>query len=92
MVKLWASKAQDGKDVQRGCRLMQLPLCIVHSPIVVAAGLWAGIVATIVLFRPVIGNLALVLLGPYLAWVSYASALTIWIWRNNPLRPKPKAV
>ena len=21
---------------------------------------------------------------PYLVWVTYASALTMWIWRNNP--------
>jgi len=41
------------------------------------------IVATIFQFKGVIGNLAVVLLGPYLLWVSYASALTIWIWRNN---------
>jgi hypothetical protein len=45
--------------------------------------MWAAIVATIVQFRPVIGNLALVLLGPYLLWVSYAGALTLWIWRHN---------
>lgn len=46
-------------------------------------GMWVMIVATIFQFKGVIGNLAVVLLGPYLLWVSYASALTIWIWRNN---------
>lgn len=46
--------------------------------------MWCAIVATTVHFRPLIGNLALVLLGPYLVWVSYACALTLWIWGNNP--------
>lgn len=45
--------------------------------------MWGMIVATIIHFRGVIGNLAVVLLGPYLLWVSYASALTIWIWQHN---------
>ncbi|KAF6235939.1 TspO/MBR-related protein [Scenedesmus sp. NREL 46B-D3] len=51
------------------------------------AGMWVAIVATIRQFRPVIGDLALLLLVPYLVWVSYASALTFWIWRHNPTRP-----
>jgi tryptophan-rich sensory protein len=45
--------------------------------------LWVLIAATITLFwrvRPLAGALLL----PYLVWVSYASALTIWIVRNNP--------
>lgn len=47
--------------------------------------MWGAIAATIALFSRVIGvRLALGLLGPYLVWVSYASALTIWIWRHNP--------
>jgi tryptophan-rich sensory protein len=45
--------------------------------------MWVMIVATIIQFKGVIGNLAVVLLGPYLLWVSYASALTLWIWQNN---------
>ncbi|KIY99257.1 Translocator protein [Monoraphidium neglectum] len=49
--------------------------------------MWGMIVATIATFYPVIGAWALGLLIPYLAWVSYASALTIWIWRNNPAKP-----
>jgi hypothetical protein len=48
--------------------------------------MWGMIVATIATFYPVIGAWALGLLIPYLAWVSYASALTIWIWRNNPAK------
>lgn len=48
------------------------------------AGMWLGIVATISQFRPVIGDISLALLGPYLLWVSYATALTLWIWRHNP--------
>ncbi len=45
--------------------------------------LWAMILATAVTFwriRPVAGGLLL----PYLAWVSFASALTWAIWKGNP--------
>lgn len=45
--------------------------------------LWLLILATLVAFwrvRPV----AAALLVPYLAWVSFASALNLWVWRNNP--------
>jgi hypothetical protein len=45
--------------------------------------MWGAIVATIALFHPVIGGWALGLLLPYLAWVSFATALNAWIWRNN---------
>jgi hypothetical protein len=45
--------------------------------------MWAMILTTIIQFKGVIGNWAVVLLGPYLVWVSYASALTIWIWQHN---------
>lgn len=45
--------------------------------------MWGGILATILQFKGVIGNLAVVLMGPYLLWVSYASALTFWIWQHN---------
>jgi translocator protein len=45
--------------------------------------LWVLIVATIVLFwrrSPLAGALLL----PYLAWVSFASALTLSVWQLNP--------
>ncbi len=45
--------------------------------------LWALILATTIAFwriRPMAG----VLLLPYLAWVSFASALTLAVWRSNP--------
>lgn len=49
--------------------------------------LWGLIVATIATFYPVIGpGFSLGLLLPYLVWVSYASALTIWLWRYNPTK------
>lgn len=44
--------------------------------------LWVLIVATLVLFWRV-SRLAAVLLLPYLAWVSFASALTLSTWRLN---------
>ena len=45
--------------------------------------LWALIVATIVLFWRA-SRLAAALLLPYLAWVSFAAALTFSVWRLNP--------
>ena len=46
--------------------------------------LWVVILATIVAFwrvRPLAG----LLLVPYLAWVSFAAALTYALWQNNPI-------
>lgn len=45
--------------------------------------LWALIVATITLFWR-ISKVSAVLLLPYLAWVSFASVLTLYIWQFNP--------
>lgn len=45
--------------------------------------LWALIAATIIAFRRTSGPAAALML-PYLAWVSYASALNFAIWRLNP--------
>lgn len=45
--------------------------------------LWAMIAATIVLFWR-ISRVAAALLVPYLAWVSFAAALTYAVWRRNP--------
>jgi tryptophan-rich sensory protein len=45
--------------------------------------LWIAILATIVAFRRV-SNLSAALLVPYLAWVSFATALNWCIWRMNP--------
>ena len=46
-------------------------------------GLWASIVATIIAFVGVNTTAALLLL-PYLAWVSFATALNFRIWQLNP--------
>ena len=45
--------------------------------------LWLLIVATIVTFWP-LQRAAALMLVPYLAWVSFASALTFSLWRLNP--------
>jgi tryptophan-rich sensory protein len=45
--------------------------------------LWLAIAATIVVFRPV-SRTALMLLVPYLAWVSFAAVLNFTLWRLNP--------
>ncbi len=44
--------------------------------------LWVAIVATIWLFRPV-SKVAAALLLPYLAWVTFATALNAFIWNAN---------
>ncbi|WP_028746201.1 TspO/MBR family protein [Rhizobium mesoamericanum] len=44
--------------------------------------LWAAILATIIMFHPVNAAAAL-LLVPYLAWVTFAAALNLSIWRRN---------
>jgi tryptophan-rich sensory protein len=45
--------------------------------------LWCLIVATIIVFWR-ISAVAAALLLPYLAWVTFASALTFSVWRLNP--------
>lgn len=45
--------------------------------------LWVLIAATMGLFWRV-SRISAVLLLPYLAWVSFASALTLSMWRLNP--------
>ncbi len=45
--------------------------------------LWALILFMIVSFRP-ISAVSAVLLVPYFAWVGYACALSLWLWRLNP--------
>jgi tryptophan-rich sensory protein len=45
--------------------------------------LWLSIVATIALFVPIHIGAAL-LLVPYLAWVAFATALNLAVWRLNP--------
>lgn len=51
--------------------------------VVEIAALWLAIAATVVAFwriRPLAGAL----LVPYLAWVTFAAALTVALWRLNP--------
>lgn len=45
--------------------------------------LWLLIAATIALFARVSG-LAAILLAPYLAWVTFAAALSYAVWQRNP--------
>ena len=45
--------------------------------------LWLLIIATIILFKR-INKIAAALLVPYLAWVTFASALTYSTWQLNP--------
>ncbi|NQD38587.1 tryptophan-rich sensory protein [Permianibacter sp. IMCC34836] len=45
--------------------------------------LWSLILATMVVFWRV-SRLAAALLAPYLAWVTFAAALTLSLWQSNP--------
>jgi len=45
--------------------------------------LWVLVAGTVVAFRP-LHSLAAALLLPYLAWVTFACALTFSVWRLNP--------
>lgn len=45
--------------------------------------LWSLILATMVVFWRV-NRLAAALLAPYLAWVTFAAALTLSLWQSNP--------
>jgi translocator protein len=47
------------------------------------AFLWLAIVATVVAFGPV-SRVGAILLWPYAAWVGFAAALNIAIWKMNP--------
>ena len=52
--------------------------------VIAALGLlWLAIAATLMAFRPV-SRVAAWLLAPYLAWVSFAAALNLALWRLNP--------
>ncbi len=48
------------------------------------AGLLALLIAATMYQFARYRRLAAVLLLPYLAWVSFATALTGWVWQNNP--------
>ncbi|MDJ0944807.1 MAG: TspO/MBR family protein [Kiloniellales bacterium] len=50
------------------------------------ACLWLAIVANILVFQP-IDTLAAALLLPYLAWVTFAGALNLAVWRLNTGSP-----
>lgn len=49
--------------------------------------LWFSIIATVALFWPISAAAAL-LLVPYLAWVTFAAALNLAVWRLNPSAPR----
>ena len=53
--------------------------------------IWLSIVATIVLFMPIHVAAALLLL-PYLAWVTFATALNFTVWRLNPSAAQGKQI
>jgi benzodiazapine receptor len=94
---VWQSAGFAGAAVPLAVYFVQLLLNALWTPIFFGlhrkglavfeiALLWLAIAATIVLFAPV-DTLAAVLLLPYLAWVTFASALNFAVWRLNRGRP-----
>ncbi|MCC5841864.1 MAG: tryptophan-rich sensory protein [Opitutales bacterium] len=95
-ISAWLVWVRGGFSAQRGplsLFLLQLALNAAWSPVffglerpdlafLVILFLWLGIVATIIAFRKV-SHPATTLLLPYLAWVSFATALNGAIWILN---------
>jgi translocator protein len=95
-VAAWLVWREGGWARQRGplsLFLVQLALNALWTPLFFGAGLrgwafaeilvlWAAILATLLQFRQV-SRTAAWLLVPYLAWVTFAAALTFAVWRLN---------
>lgn len=92
---VWKRLSVQKKAVERGLKLfwIQLSLNALWSPIFFGANdlalsvavivlLWLSIVGTMVLFARV-SKIAVWLLVPYLAWVSFATYLNYSIWQLN---------
>ncbi len=91
---VWRERARPGARGAIGLYVAQLALNAPWSwiffawrsgtwAVVEIAVLWLAIVGTVVAFwrvRPLAGALLL----PYLAWVTFAAALTFTLWRMNP--------
>lgn len=96
-VAVWTVWKQGGFAAQRqplGLFFLQLALNAAWTPLFFGLRqpgvafaeilvLWLVIVGTIVSFRRVNGTAAVLLL-PYLAWVTFAAALNLTLWRLNP--------
>lgn len=91
---VWRSKGFAGARIALGLFLVQLAANALWSwlffawrlgtlAFVETLLLWCLIVATAIAFWRV-SRAAAILLMPYLAWVTYASALTFAVWRGNP--------
>jgi tryptophan-rich sensory protein len=91
---VWTKKAEKkGNDMAYTAFGAQLALNTIWSivffgmhqlfgALIVIGLMWITILATIVLFRRIDSNAAL-LLAPYLLWVSFASALNFAVWQLN---------
>lgn len=90
---VWRKAGFSGAGVALGLFLLQLILNALwsylffglHRPdlaFIDIVALWLVILATLLAFWPISGPAGLLLL-PYLAWVSFASALNLQLWRLN---------
>lgn len=93
-VSTWGVWLRRGWSAPLGLWLLQLALNTAWTPVFFGArqigwalveivALWVAIVATVVAFARVAAWPAW-LLAPYLAWVSFATALNFALWRLNP--------
>lgn len=91
---VWRSAGAPGRGTALALFLVQLALNgawswlffgrhAIGAALVEIVFLWVAILATVLVFRR-ISRAAAALLAPYLAWVTFASALTFAIWRLNP--------
>jgi tryptophan-rich sensory protein len=92
--RVWRLEGWAGAQVELGLYVVQLVLNAGWSwfffvrrtglgSTIEAAMLWAAVVATMVAFWGR-DTLAGVLFVPYVAWVTFATALTVSVWRRNP--------
>lgn len=93
-VAAWMVWKREPRGLALRCWALQLLLNAAWSPVffalhaigaalLVIAALWLAIAGTIAAFARVDRRAAALLL-PYLAWVSFATALNLAIWRLNP--------
>jgi tryptophan-rich sensory protein len=91
--RVWRRAGFAGAGDALGIFLLQLALNALWTPVffgwhrpgwafAVIVAMWIAILATLISFRRH-DRLAAALLVPYLAWVSFASALNFALWRAN---------
>ena len=92
--RVWRDAGFRGAKVELACDALQLALNMAWSyyffarrtglgATIEVVCLWLSVAVTLVLFWRR-DQIAGVLFVPYLAWVTFATALTVSVWRRNP--------